>query len=103
MELVPRKDTRKSFGSSKFWESQYRIMCGYSNKFFHSFQGRPRGEMMVEERIEAADRRRVDGNEFFKENKFEEAIQQYEMVRVLICLICRKLQGLMKRVRVMTI
>ncbi|BBN16786.1 hypothetical protein MPTK1_7g09270 [Marchantia polymorpha subsp. ruderalis] len=47
--------------------------------FEEAKEGRPRGEMMVEERIEAADRRRVDGNEFFKENKFEEAIQQYEM------------------------
>ncbi|KAL2612812.1 hypothetical protein R1flu_024504 [Riccia fluitans] len=47
--------------------------------FEEAKEGRPRGEMMVEERIGAADRRRVDGNEFFKENKFEEAIQQYEM------------------------
>ncbi|CAM6121414.1 unnamed protein product [Calypogeia fissa] len=42
-------------------------------------EGRARGEMTVEERIEAADRRRVDGNELYKEDKVEEAIQQYEM------------------------
>jgi hypothetical protein len=38
------------------------------------------GEMVVEERIEAADRRKVDGNELFKEGKIAEAMQQYEMV-----------------------
>ena len=36
--------------------------------------------MTVEERIEAADRRKRDGNELFKDDKFEEAMQQYEMV-----------------------
>lgn len=42
-------------------------------------EGRPPGEMVVEERIEAADRRKVDGNELFKEGKIAEAMQQYEM------------------------
>ncbi|KAG0555064.1 hypothetical protein KC19_12G141600 [Ceratodon purpureus] len=42
-------------------------------------EGRPTGEMVVEERIEAADRRKVDGNELFKEGKIAEAMQQYEM------------------------
>lgn len=43
--------------------------------------------MTVEERISAADRRKMDGNAFFKEEKLEEAMQQYEMVqaRVLEC------------------
>lgn len=36
--------------------------------------------MTVEERIGAADRRKMDGNVFFKEEKLEEAMQQYEMV-----------------------
>lgn len=44
------------------------------------FQGKEPGEMVVEERIEAADRRKVDGNELFKEGKIAEAMQQYEMV-----------------------
>jgi hypothetical protein len=35
--------------------------------------------MTVEERIEAADRRRIDGNELFKEGNIEAAMQQYEM------------------------
>ncbi|CAN6454743.1 unnamed protein product [Victoria cruziana] len=35
--------------------------------------------MTVEERIAAADRRRMQGNDLFKEDKLEEAIQQYEM------------------------
>nr|TKW12828.1 hypothetical protein SEVIR_5G060460v2 [Setaria viridis]TKW12829.1 hypothetical protein SEVIR_5G060460v2 [Setaria viridis] len=35
--------------------------------------------MTVEERIAAADRRKIEGNEYFKEKKFEEAKQQYEM------------------------
>lgn len=48
-------------------------------------QGRPRGEMTVEERLEAADRRRVDGNELFKEDKLHEAVQQYEMVCDVMC------------------
>ena len=36
--------------------------------------------MTVEERIGAADRRKMDGNVLFKEEKLEEAMQQYEMV-----------------------
>lgn len=36
--------------------------------------------MTVEERIGAADRRKMDGNALFKEDKLEEAMQQYEMV-----------------------
>jgi len=36
--------------------------------------------MTVEERIGAADRRKMDGNSLFKEEKLEEAMQQYEMV-----------------------
>lgn len=45
-------------------------------------QGKSRGEMTVEERIAAADRRRMQGNDLFKEDKLEEAIQQYEMVTI---------------------
>jgi hypothetical protein len=40
--------------------------------------------MTVEERIEAADRRKLEGNDYFKEKKYEEAMQQYEMVRCLL-------------------
>lgn len=36
--------------------------------------------MTVEERIGVADRRKMDGNALFKEEKLEEAMQQYEMV-----------------------
>lgn len=39
--------------------------------------------MTVEERIGAADRRKMDGNALFKEEKLEEAMQQYEMVTEL--------------------
>lgn len=42
--------------------------------------------MVVEERIEAADRRKVDGNELFKEGKIAEAMQQYEMVTLNLIL-----------------
>lgn len=42
--------------------------------------------MTVEERIEAADRRKLEGNDYFKEKKFEVAMQQYEMVRDLLYL-----------------
>lgn len=45
--------------------------------------------MTVEERIEAADRRKMEGNEYFKEEKLEEAMQQYEMV------ICYKFSALL--------
>ena len=38
--------------------------------------------MTVEERISTADRRRMDGNALFKEEKLEEAMQQYEMVKL---------------------
>lgn len=47
-------------------------------------QGKARSDMTVEERIEAADRRKIEGNEYFKEKKFEEAMQQYEMVSCLL-------------------
>lgn len=36
--------------------------------------------MTVEERIQAADRRKMEGNSYFKEEKLPEAMQQYEMV-----------------------
>jgi hypothetical protein len=42
--------------------------------------------MTVEERIGAADRRKMDGNTFFKEEKLEEAMQQYSMVTHLCSL-----------------
>ncbi|XP_020572049.1 peptidyl-prolyl cis-trans isomerase FKBP42 [Phalaenopsis equestris] len=42
-------------------------------------EGKARSDMTVEERIGAADRRRMDGNALFKEEKLEEAMQQYEM------------------------
>ena len=47
-------------------------------------QGKARGDMTVEERIGAADRRKMDGNALFKEEKLEEAMQQYEMVTHLV-------------------
>lgn len=47
--------------------------------FDETKEGKPRSDMTVEERIGAADRRRMDGNAFFKEEKLEEAMQQYEM------------------------
>lgn len=50
-------------------------------------QGKARSDMTVEERIGAADRRKMDGNAMFKENKLEEAMQQYEMVTHL-CFFC---------------
>lgn len=46
-------------------------------------QGKARGDMTVEERIGVADRRKMDGNSLFKEEKLEEAMQQYEMVTKL--------------------
>ncbi|XP_062197646.1 peptidyl-prolyl cis-trans isomerase FKBP42-like [Phragmites australis] len=42
-------------------------------------EGKTRSDMTVEERIAAADRRKIEGNEYFKEKKLEEAMQQYEM------------------------
>ncbi|XP_010523670.1 PREDICTED: peptidyl-prolyl cis-trans isomerase FKBP42 [Tarenaya hassleriana] len=42
-------------------------------------EGKPRSDMTVEERISTADRRKMDGNALFKEEKLEEAMQQYEM------------------------
>ena len=37
-------------------------------------------DMMVEERMAAAERRKVDGNDLFKKGMVEEAIEQYEIV-----------------------
>ncbi|KAF9592728.1 hypothetical protein IFM89_017298 [Coptis chinensis] len=42
-------------------------------------EGKARGDMTVEERIGAADRRKMEGNVLFKDEKLEEAMQQYEM------------------------
>ncbi|KAF9665707.1 hypothetical protein SADUNF_Sadunf16G0151600 [Salix dunnii] len=42
-------------------------------------QGKSRGDMTAEERIGTADRRKMDGNSLFKDEKLEEAMQQYEM------------------------
>ncbi|KAL2491594.1 Peptidyl-prolyl cis-trans isomerase FKBP42 [Abeliophyllum distichum] len=47
--------------------------------FDETKEGKARGDMTVEERIGAADRRKMDGNSLFKEEKLEEAMQQYEM------------------------
>ncbi|KAK4379696.1 hypothetical protein RND71_001558 [Anisodus tanguticus] len=47
--------------------------------FDESGEGKARGDMTVEERIGAADRKKMDGNALFKEEKLEEAMQQYEM------------------------
>ncbi|XP_071690077.1 peptidyl-prolyl cis-trans isomerase FKBP42 [Rutidosis leptorrhynchoides] len=47
--------------------------------FDETKEGKARSDMTVEERISAADRRRMDGNNLFKEDKLEEAMQQYEM------------------------
>lgn len=43
--------------------------------------------MTVEERIGAADRRKMDGNALFKDDKYEEAMLQYEMVFTNILLL----------------
>lgn len=53
----------------------YRFCCSCD-----IFQGKAQSDMTVEERIGAADRRKMNGNVLFKEEKFEEAMQQYEMV-----------------------
>ncbi|KAM0943649.1 putative peptidylprolyl isomerase [Dioscorea sansibarensis] len=47
--------------------------------FDEAKQGKARSDMTVEERIEAADRRKLEGNVYFKDEKLEEAMQQYEM------------------------
>ncbi|GER52694.1 peptidyl-prolyl cis-trans isomerase [Striga asiatica] len=49
--------------------------------FDETKEGKARGDMTVEERIGAADRRKMDGNALFNEDKLEEAMQQYEMVK----------------------
>ncbi|KAL5543378.1 hypothetical protein UlMin_007162 [Ulmus minor] len=47
--------------------------------FDETKEGKARGDMTVEERIGVADRRKMDGNALFMEEKLEEAMQQYEM------------------------
>lgn len=47
--------------------------------FDEAKEGKARSDMTVEERIEAADRRKLEGNVYFKDEKLEEAMQQYEM------------------------
>lgn len=48
--------------------------------------------MTVEERIGAADRRKMDGNALFQEEKLEEAMQQYEMV-IHLYFFCSSIQS----------
>lgn len=43
--------------------------------------------MTVEERIGAADRKKMDGNALFNDDKLEEAMLQYEMVFMNILLL----------------
>ncbi|EPS72809.1 hypothetical protein M569_01946, partial [Genlisea aurea] len=47
--------------------------------FDETKEGKARSDMTAEERIGAADQRKTNGNAFFKEEKLEEAMQQYEM------------------------
>ncbi|KAM1443382.1 hypothetical protein ACFX2I_039667 [Malus domestica] len=47
--------------------------------FDETKEGKARSDMTVEEGIGAADRRKMDGNALFKEEKLEEAMQLYEM------------------------
>ncbi|KAG9456466.1 hypothetical protein H6P81_000974 [Aristolochia fimbriata] len=47
--------------------------------FDEAKEGKARSDMTVDERIEAADRRKMEGNALFKDEKLEEAMQQYEM------------------------
>lgn len=47
--------------------------------FDEAKEGKARSDMTVEERIQAADTRKMRGNDFFKDEKLEEAMQQYEM------------------------
>ncbi|XP_025663366.1 peptidyl-prolyl cis-trans isomerase FKBP42 isoform X1 [Arachis hypogaea] len=47
--------------------------------FDETKEGKARSDMTVEERIGAADRRKMDGNVLFQQEKLEEAMQQYEM------------------------
>ncbi|KAJ4979805.1 hypothetical protein NE237_010585 [Protea cynaroides] len=42
-------------------------------------EGKARSDMTVEERIGTADRRKMEGNALFNNEKLEEAMQQYEM------------------------
>eukprot|EP00262_Sarcandra_glabra_P013364 TRINITY_DN3684_c0_g1_i1.p1 TRINITY_DN3684_c0_g1~~TRINITY_DN3684_c0_g1_i1.p1 ORF type:complete len:376 (+),score=87.45 TRINITY_DN3684_c0_g1_i1:207-1334(+) len=47
--------------------------------FDEAKEGKARSDMTVEERIQAADKRKMEGNVHFKDEKLEEAMQQYEM------------------------
>ncbi|XP_010916303.1 peptidyl-prolyl cis-trans isomerase FKBP42 isoform X1 [Elaeis guineensis] len=47
--------------------------------FDEAKEGKARSDMTVEERIQAADGRKMEGNSYFKEEKLPEAMQQYEM------------------------
>lgn len=68
------------------WSMWLGILANLS--FFHPWtQGKPRSDMTVEERIGAADRRKMDGNTLFKDDKLEEAMLQYEMVFTNILLL----------------
>ncbi|XP_043690457.1 peptidyl-prolyl cis-trans isomerase FKBP42-like [Telopea speciosissima] len=47
--------------------------------FDETKEGKARSDMTVEERIGTADRRKMEGNALFNDEKLEEAMQQYEM------------------------
>lgn len=69
-------------------EIWWPCQCTHHPRVSYVLQGKARSEMTVEERIGAADRRKMDGNAFYNEEKLEEAMQQYEMVtRSYLCLL----------------
>lgn len=47
---------------------------------FHVVQDRDRRTMLFEERLEAAERRRLEGNTLFAEGKYKEALAKYALV-----------------------
>nr|GMD48168.1 peptidyl-prolyl cis-trans isomerase FKBP42 [Ipomoea batatas] len=67
LELVIGKEKKEMTG----------LAIGISG--MRSGERKARSDMTVEERIGAADRRKMNGNALFKEEKLEEAMQQYEM------------------------
>ena len=47
---------------------------------WHCMQSKERGEMLYEERLEAAERRRLEGNELFKAGQCRDALGKYAVI-----------------------
>ncbi|KAF8396142.1 hypothetical protein HHK36_017755 [Tetracentron sinense] len=78
VELIGFDETKESANLSSINYVGFGLTKVLPTQICFIFQGKARSDMTVEERIGAADQRKMDGNVYFKDEKLEAAMQQYE-------------------------